>query len=109
VTRHSNSNLFLGDDWRSYHSSLSQVNAILKSAKQQIESVSTEMENEDKFTQEVTAQMYLMEVMLLSMENELNAHLEGNYKEAVTKEITNNRQLTFNFNKRWESFRKTFI
>jgi hypothetical protein len=34
----------------------------------QIESVSTEMENEDKFTQEVTAQMYLMEVMLLSNE-----------------------------------------
>ncbi|MCR6107992.1 hypothetical protein HXA32_17115 [Salipaludibacillus agaradhaerens] len=97
------------DDFHLYSKISYEIDDVLKRAKRNAESESQAIKDDDKVNQDVTTQMYLIEIMLDSMLIHLGYHLKGEIAEAVITEFIQLRKEVYEYNEEWIAFRKTFI
>jgi len=67
-----------------------------------------EKKKEDKYNQEVVAQMYMLEIMIDNMKEEYYFHLGGIYSSSIIDGMEQLRLAIVDVNKKWEDFRKSF-
>ncbi|UTR16034.1 hypothetical protein MM221_05595 [Salipaludibacillus sp. LMS25] len=101
---------FINDEEFSLYTKISyEIDDVLKRAKGNAETESQAIKDDDEVNQEVTTQMYLIEIMLDSMLIHLGYHLKGEIAEAVITEFIQLRKEVYEYNEEWIAFRKTFI
>ncbi|WP_054950742.1 hypothetical protein [Numidum massiliense] len=99
---------FLDPDFQQYMKVHRPIGEILGKEREEIQTLSSDAKAEDETNQKTVLQMYLIEIMLWNMGEEVRFFLGGDYSEAVGNQMLQLRRDVFEANSMWESFRKTF-
>lgn len=86
-----------------------EVRSILGQVRDEIKRLSSDFKKEDEVNHVTITQMYLIEIMIGKMMEEMQYYLRGEYSEAVLQQIKKLRQHFVDVNDEWENFRKTFV
>ena len=102
-------NLQLDDEFTAWEKTQRDVAKITKSVEKEISRMSENMAADDQFNHGVITQLYLIEIMIHNMKQEIYFNLSGKYRDEIVNEMKRLSSLIRDTNEKWEDYRKTFF